>query len=281
MGESPGRALDRELRWLIRWSRRFPRYRVFRYLARRVRKLYLRRERPAAVAEVDGLAMGLRPDDWVEGQLLFGPQFYEAEERARVAAELGAGDSFVDLGAHVGLFTLLAAREVGPSGCVVAVEANPDTHARLVENVRRNGFENVRTFGCGVSDRHEVRSLGLREHNSGHSSFLHGDAPTVEVDCAPLAALLEKAGLERVGGMKLDLEGFEYRVLQRFFGEAPRALWPRFVLIEEAAWRLAAAGGDAIAVLREHGYVERWRSSDRRWRNVLLTLPDDPNGSCD
>ena len=111
-------ASDLELHGIRSLSRRLPRLRVFRYLARVLRKFYLRKPREDVVVEVAGQRMRLSPADYVEGQLLFAPQFYEPDEREYARARLRAGDVFVDLGAHVGLYTLLAARAVGLDGKV-------------------------------------------------------------------------------------------------------------------------------------------------------------------
>src|SRR5215471_19195745 len=60
-----------------------------------------------------------------------------------VARLLEPGDVFVDGGAHVGLFTLVAARRVGPGGRVIAFEPSPANRQRLLDNVALNGFTQV------------------------------------------------------------------------------------------------------------------------------------------
>ncbi len=216
--------------------------------------------------------MRLRPGDYVEGQLLFAPQFYEAEERAWVQQHLRPGDVFADLGAHAGLYTLLAARAVGPAGCVIAVEANPETFARLQENLRENGFEQVRAFDCGVSDRAEVRKLGhTGAANTGAASFLAEGGGEEEVECLPLLTILERAAVQRLDGLKLDIEGFEHRVLERFFADVPVSLYPDFVLLEHKQRLIARAGGDALALLQRHGYRAVLEAKGRRdWSNFGL-----------
>jgi FkbM family methyltransferase len=57
-----------------------------------------------------------------------------------LAEHLHLGMTFYDLGANIGFFTLLAAKLVGPSGCVVSFEADPEIAARLRENISRNSF---------------------------------------------------------------------------------------------------------------------------------------------
>jgi len=60
-----------------------------------------------------------------------------------VADRLRPGDVFVDVGADIGYYSLLASTIVGPSGKVVAIEASPKVHGLLVDNLRRNGVDNV------------------------------------------------------------------------------------------------------------------------------------------
>ncbi|MEE8549933.1 MAG: FkbM family methyltransferase [Gemmatimonadota bacterium] len=263
---------DLELRRIASLSRRLPRVRAARFVARRLRKFYLRRPREDVVAEVAGQRMRLSPSDYVEGQLLFAPQFYEFDEREYVRAQLRAGDVFVDLGAHVGLYTLLAAHAVGPNGRVVSVEADVRTHERLVENVRLNDYANVTTFQCGVSDRTEVRKLSINaSSNRGASSFLVKMGEEVEVECLPLSAILEKAGVSRIHGMKLDIEGFEFRVLNRFLEEAPESLLPGFVVVEQKDWWVDQAGGNALELLQQYGYRVAVQARDRKkWPNYVL-----------
>ena len=266
------RPSDFALRWLAPISRRLPPWRVCRFLARQLRKSYLRSHQEPVLAEVAGSRMRLAPGDYVEGQLLFGPQFYEPGEREYVRTHLRRGDCFVDLGSHVGLYTLLASRAVGAGGSVVAVEADPQTHARLVENLRLNELANVKTFQCGVSDRAEIAMLSVDTGaNRGASSFLVAKDEQVEVECLPLTAILEKAGVSHVHGMKLDIEGLEFRVLKRFFEDGVASLYPDFVLIEQKDWWIERAGGNAVELLEQHGYRIAWHAADRKkWPNYVL-----------
>src|SRR5207248_8868819 len=66
---------------------------------------------------------------------------YERATAGVIAAALRPGDVYVDVGAHVGCHTLVAARVVGPAGLVVAVEPNPPSASRLRRNLALNGFE--------------------------------------------------------------------------------------------------------------------------------------------
>lgn len=125
------------------------------------------------------------------------------------------GGTVVDVGAHIGLFTLLAARAVGPSGRVIAVEPNPQTRALLQGNLALNGLaERVTVLDVAVSNQRQKATLHVNEEGflSNLFSTEDGCEREVEVDCVPLDELLVEATPIHV--MKLDVEGAEVAALQ-------------------------------------------------------------------
>ena len=170
------------------------------------------------------------------------------------------GDTFVDLGANIGAYSLWAAKLVGPRGTVVAVEAEPRNFAVFCRNVQLNGFSNIRTFNIGVSDRYEQLTLFLNEtRNSGGHTFvggLHSGSSSVQVKCKPLAEILREAEVRRVDFMKLDIEGFEERVLSKFFEDVPRdsALRPTHIVTEVLFGR-GSGSHELVRIICEAGYV--------------------------
>jgi hypothetical protein len=79
-----------------------------------------------------------------------------------------------------------------------------------------------------------------------------------------LQRVLEDAGVDHVDALKIDVEGFEDRVLTGFFAQAPAALWPRAVVIEHLSrdeWQ-----DDCIADMRARGYAETGKTRS----NTLL-----------
>jgi FkbM family methyltransferase len=222
-----------------------------------VRDVYARRERPHVVAPVRGLLMELDPSENVDGTLLFCPQLYDRRELAVLLPALRPGDVFADVGAHIGVYGLLAARRVAPGGRVIAIEADPRNHERLAENVRRNPTLQVATVCVAVSDAEGSARLALNTtgNRSGNSMLVGGDE-SIEVACRPLAAVLRDLGVNRVDGMKLDIEGMEFRVLRRYLADVPASGRPRIIVLEHQERWVAAAGGDAVALLRDAGYRE-------------------------
>src|SRR6266852_1270408 len=227
---------------------------------------HLRKRRPPVEHEVMGFRMLLDPYEFVDQELLFHPQLYEAAELEYVRTHLRPGDTFIDIGSHIGLYSLLAAGAVGPTGRVVAVDADLNTFARLGENLRLNNITNVQSYNCGVSD--ERGSLPLyrwagTNPNAGANTFLPPRnaadkwARLCEVQCVTLFDVLALAGFGFVTGLKLDIERAEYRVLSRFLAAAPVSLLPSFILFEEYESAIELAGGSVIKLLEACGRYRR------------------------
>lgn len=122
----------------------------------------------------------------------------------------------LDIGAHVGYYTLLAARQVGPEGKVYAFEPEPKNHALLLKNIEQNGYENVVVTRSAVSDRIGDTTLYLSALDNGRHSVYQQDYPqqgTESVDTLTIDAFLESEGWPNVDLVKIDVEGAEIPVL--------------------------------------------------------------------
>ncbi|CAN5360479.1 hypothetical protein BH23ACT3_BH23ACT3_10770 [soil metagenome] len=134
---------------------------------------------------------------------------YEPYVSAVLDRLLGAGDVFVDVGANVGYHTVRAAARVGPTGRVLAVEANPENARLLALTVADNGLAHVDVLPLALGDRLGHVSFGSHIGSNGGfapddtASLASGHATVVPV--VPLDAL----ALERVDVMKIDVEGAE------------------------------------------------------------------------
>ncbi|MDO3379736.1 FkbM family methyltransferase [Geoalkalibacter halelectricus] len=132
-----------------------------------------------------------------------------------IRERLKPGDIFVDVGANIGYFTVLASEMVGDDGGVVSVEASPSIFEELNRTIERNGIQNVRTLNLAVSN--SVGKVGIyksSEKNIGETSILEGRGVLeAEVDSAPLPDILLPSEKEKVRIVKIDVEGAEYFVL--------------------------------------------------------------------
>ena len=189
---------------------------------------------------------------------------------ARITRDLAPGDTFVDLGANVGVFSLYAAKAVGPEGCVLAIEPSPAMLERLRFNVNANGFRNVRIAAVAVGEARGEATFHTMPAAHGSASLhqMPGSTAQITVPVEPLCALLEAHGIARVDAMKVDIEGYEDRALIPFFDEAPTSLWPRRIFMETLG-RGRRWQRDCVAHLLGLGYAMEWQSK----KDALLALP--------
>jgi FkbM family methyltransferase len=217
------------------------------------------------ILPVHGARIELDQAEFIDRWLIFAPQLYDRREIDLLERSLREGDVFLDVGAYVGVYTWAASRRVGASGLVIAVEPDPRTFERLRDGIARNELRNVRLVNAGVSDRRERLRLAVNVFgNRGGSSFEdHPEWPGVDIDCLPLLAVLLDHKVQRLRGAKLDIEGFEHRVLTPFFRDAPPDMWPDFLIVEAAAEPDARARGVGTLLL-EQGYREAFRTGQNR-----------------
>jgi FkbM family methyltransferase len=175
-----------------------------------------------------------------------------------VARTLQPGDVFVDVGANVGYYTLLAAQCVGRAGRVVAVEPAQQLFSALEQNVIRNRADNVRCVRAAASDReHRVVLVAGPDDNTGLTRIAAGRAGSLEesVEASPLDKILEDDELERVRLVKIDVEGAEGAVVAGMSSllEAPSP--DLEVLVELHPEELAKHGHEVEQIM------ERFRSA--------------------
>jgi FkbM family methyltransferase len=151
---------------------------------------------------------------------LFGT--YEPQLREIIKVVVPGGGVAIDVGANIGWHTLLMARLAGHGGRVLAVEANPSVCERLRENLELNRFTNVLVVNCAAANEDGYLSFqgpDASEPSSGDGHVLDSGAAspggsTIRVPARKLDAMAADAGLERVDLIKIDVEGFEWPVLQ-------------------------------------------------------------------
>lgn len=174
---------------------------------------------------------------------------------------LKPGDVFVDVGANIGYYSVLASRLVGASGKVVAVEASPTFLQLLLRQARRNGCANIRTINAAVSDRDELLTFILASsRNMGANSVVPYDGPaesTFEIAAQPLPGLLTEDEITRARVIKVDVEGAEGGVVRGLVPLLDK-LRPDAELTVEVTPRRMAELGDSVeellAALKGHGF---------------------------
>jgi FkbM family methyltransferase len=144
---------------------------------------------------------------------------YEKRTVELVKNLLGEGMAFVDIGAHIGFYTLLAARLVGSKGKVYAFEPDPSNSTSLRNNVELNGCNNVILVPKAISDRSGTAKLNLGKYSETNSLYV----PVWPTDRSVMVETISldefwdsvetKIGPLTIGLLKIDVEGAEPFVL--------------------------------------------------------------------
>ena len=149
-----------------------------------------------------------------------------------VVNEVRPGDVALDLGAHIGYYTLSLARLVGPSGKGLAFEPAPSNFALLKRNVELNGYANVELVNAAVSDRPGQLRLYRSADNAGDHR-LHvasEDRASVEADVGTADDVFRgrRGGVDFV---KMDVQGGEGAALEGMIDALARS--PRVKILME------------------------------------------------
>ncbi len=163
------------------------------------------------------------------------------------------------MGAHIGFYSLVASSIVGDQGKVIAIEADPYNYQKLIMNLKINNIKNVQALNIGVSGKEEILRLGINiTGNRGGNSFFSKNKNGIYVNCYPLSTILKNNNINKICVAKFDIEGFEFRVLERFFNYVDHKLYPKFIIIEQHPEYRENAGGNAIELLINKGYHTKY-----------------------
>lgn len=179
---------------------------------RRLPKRILSALFPAPIRlSLDGFDLYVHLDDWAVGARIAVKRRYEAHVTAAIRPYLRPGSVFVDVGANIGYYTLLAASRLGPDGKIFAFEPGAANCDLLQKSVAHNAFTNVQLFPHAVADT--ARMVGLTMDDS--NGVIHAAAPAEgreQVTAVPLDDAL--ADQPRIDVIKMDIEGAEGLALQ-------------------------------------------------------------------
>lgn len=197
---------------------------------------------------------------WIDvaGREIYEKGWYEPETVQILSGLLKPGMVVLDIGASIGQYTLLAAGIVGTSGKVYAFEPDPVTYQWLSGNVKRNNLANVTTNQLALGEEPGMLDLYIGSpENIGTTSLrpqYNHSGRSARVEVLPLDSYLERAGVQRVDFIKIDVEGAESLVLKG----APMLLAKRPSIIiefeESNQKRFGSSCAELARVLLQNGY---------------------------
>jgi len=202
-----------------------------------------------------------------------------------IRANLKSGDTFVDVGANIGYYSLVASRIVGSAGQVFAIEASKSIYARMIQNFRLNGCSNVRAIHAAASsEKGELPVFLGGRLNLGHTTTVESLAKKERLvfeDKVPADTLEQLVGTQSLRNarfIKLDVEGAECAVLAPLFDSlgqfSARTEW----LIELSPDYGAGGQADVDRIYQEFiaaGYTDYAIQNEYR-EEFLLSPPGKP-----
>jgi FkbM family methyltransferase len=195
-------------------------------------------------------------DNMTDIKILCSSKVYDQKE-LEFLQEICTGGTFVDIGANIGYYSLHMAAQGAKS--VVAVEPHPEAIRRLRFNIKINNLSKVFSLyegaiGDGSISCFDVsKDIGCSSHTDPSSSF-----KTLRVKTSSLLGILADFRINQISGLKIDIEGYEDKALVPFFENAPKGLWPRRMVIEDA--HMKEWENDLFSILHDKGYIESFKS---------------------
>lgn len=159
---------------------------------------------------IQGNKLFIDKQDEVVSQELIQSGKWEEYETELFIKNIKKGDIVLDIGAHIGYYTLLAARLVGNKGKVYAFEPDPKNFKLLKKNVKENSYENVVLVNKAVSDRDGITKLFINNENTGdHRIYnLGGQRNSIQIQTLSLDSFFENKP-KKVDVIKIDIQGSE------------------------------------------------------------------------
>lgn len=155
---------------------------------------------------------------------------YNGAEIDFLSGAMGGNGVAVDIGCNIGLYALPLAKSAGPSGQVIAIDANPAMLRHLTFNAGASGLNNVVALNLAVGGKDSRANLQIRLDDVAIVSVEESDAGTVRM--RPLLNILEDAGVTHLDSLKIDIEGHEDAAMEPFLQHAPEAMLPSRIVIE-------------------------------------------------
>lgn len=210
--------------------------------------------------KLHGYEMTLDISRWSERYTYFLGRFYDLETQLLMKRFLRPGDRVADVGANVGMITLLAARLVGPEGVVEAFEPNPVCQRKVEHALVRNRIGHVRLHGVGLGAETSHARLSVKSINSGEGTLTPVDDrsgfDTIHDVRVVRGDSILAIDARAIALIKIDVEGFECHALRglRTTLEHHRPLVSTEI-VEAHLRRAGKNSADVFRTMHDSGYT--------------------------
>jgi FkbM family methyltransferase len=203
----------------------------------------------------DGIIYLNKKDAVISGALMFG--VYENNEINSWRNKIKDSSVVLDIGGNIGIYTLTASAKA-KRGKVICFEPEQDNISLLKKSIKENNMTNITLVEKCVGDVSGSAVLGISKYNKGKHSLLQSEIGEniQNVQITTIDEEVEKLGLERVDYIKIDVEGWEAKVLKGM--EKTINQFHPEILFEFAPQRIKESGMDPVEFIvdiRNKGYV--------------------------
>ena len=179
---------------------------------------------------------------------------------------------FIDIGSNMGLYTLNVANLINKKRQIkiISIDAHPVNNNRLKENLKLlktkipNIFSYVKIKNCAVGDRNTT--LNLDYSNGLANGFISKNKKNLSVKCKTLINIINNEKIKHITNLKIDIEGFEDKVLIAFLKKCKKTMIPENIILEHSMnkeWKI-----DLIKFLLKFGYKEIFKNKS----NIILNF---------
>ncbi len=162
-----------------------------------------------------GIKLVLHLDDWIQQNIFFLGS-YEPAELKVLEKLLPPKGTFMDIGANMGLYSLLASRTAGPEGTVYCFEPLEKNYKMLKNNIAINRLSNIHSEKLAIGEKNKTTTLYYddQEKNQGMATTRYiKDAYREEITMVSLDEYVNNHAISRIHLIKIDIEGSEYAAL--------------------------------------------------------------------
>ncbi len=268
------------------------RYSIFMIYANLRRWSYLRKQKsgqPIYFSLPNCTNIRILPEGQIT-ELLYTSRF-ESRELALVSNYLKSGMNIIDIGANIGLYSILADKAINPGGKVWAFEPSSESYSRLLRNMSLNGVTSVLALKIALADKHGgnlvlKRDPGFRDGDrflvmdSSIQSDVNQKGDSGDIEIVPVTTLdnyfyIQMETPPQFDFLKMDIEGGEFRVFrgaQKLLSQNTRLLM-MFECTPQGCHRGGHTQEDVFMFLRGFGYeLFCWNRSRQRWESNLEFL---------
>jgi FkbM family methyltransferase len=156
---------------------------------------------------------------------------YNGQEIDFLSEVVKDGGVAVDIGCNIGIYSVSLGKAAGPKGRVLGIDANSEMIRHLNFNANASGLDNVKGIHMAVGGSAGRVDLNIRLDDVAIVNVIENDNGAVQMQ--PLMQIVQDAGLTRIDALKIDIEGHEDLALAPFLQNAPEAMLPKRIVIEQ------------------------------------------------